>query len=94
MILLRGTLSERWQPLRSSSGVLAPAPDPRMMLMVGETGAAFRAIRPGAATITSVRYLCGKPAPGSSAATPATTSPAMHCDSLIAFRVSVVVQAA
>jgi hypothetical protein len=96
VVLLQGTTSEKWQSLRSSSGVLAPAPDPRLVLKVSETGAAFRAIRPGTATIMSARYLCGSPAPGSSAAaaTPATTSPAMHCDSLVAFRVSVVVQAA
>jgi hypothetical protein len=93
VVLLQGTVSGKWQPLRSSSGVLAPAPDPRLVLKVGETGAAFRAIRPGTATITSARYLCGSPAPSSSAAA-ATTSPAMHCDSLVAFRVSVVVQAA
>jgi hypothetical protein len=94
VILLRGTLSDKWQPPRSSSGSLGPMVDPRMMLQVGVTGAAFRAIRPGASTVTSVRYPCQLPAPAGSAAAVSSASPAVHCDSSrMVFRVALVVTA-
>ena len=94
VVLLRGTLSDKWQPLRSSSGSLRPMVDPRMMLQAGITGAAFLAIRPGISTVTSVRYPCQVPGPAGSASAVTSASPAVHCDSSrMLFRVALVVTA-
>jgi hypothetical protein len=93
VVLLRGTLSDKWLPIRSSSAALAPKADPRLMLQIGVTGAAFQAIGPGEATITSARYPCRVPGPGGSAATAPAATPPVHCGAVMAFRVTLVVKA-
>jgi hypothetical protein len=67
-------------PIRYS-GPLTPRPDGRLMLMRGETGAAFTAGRAGVATITSVISPCAsEPGP-------------MHCLVLMLFRARVEIRA-
>jgi hypothetical protein len=67
-------------PIRYS-GPLAPRADGRLMLMRGVTGAAFTAVRPGVATITSVISPCAsEPGP-------------VHCLVLMLFRLRVEIRA-
>jgi hypothetical protein len=57
-VYLRSTDSSQWLRPLANSTVLAPAPDPAGMLARGVTGAAFTAVRPGQALVTSVRPPC------------------------------------
>jgi hypothetical protein len=54
-IYLQGTPARRWSPIRTASPALKPVPNGRLMLRVGETGAFFKAVSSGAATVTSSR---------------------------------------
>jgi hypothetical protein len=89
LVLLRGTAGDQWTTIRSSSAVLAPRPDPRMMLQRWVTGAAFKAAHPGMAAITSARYPCRVPPPADPGSTTSTTSPPVHCGAIMGFRVTV-----
>lgn len=94
VVMLRGTLDAKWQPPRISSGSLKPTVDPRMLLQVGVTGAAYLAIRPGVAAVTSARYPCRLPEPAGSAAAVSSATPAVHCaSSRMVFQVTLVVTA-
>lgn len=86
-VFLRGTLSDKWSVIRSGSAALARRPDPRLALQVGVTGAAFKAVHPGIAVVSSVRYPCRL-----AAGTVTRRPPAMHCDSAHAFRVTLVIE--
>jgi hypothetical protein len=76
-IFLNGSPTRLWSTIRSDSGSLGPSPDGRLMLRLGVTGAAFQAVRPGVAHLTSARTLC--------------SSGPVHCDALAEFRVTLVV---
>jgi hypothetical protein len=80
LVVLHGSTARKWSPVRSSSGVLAPAANGRLMLVMGATGAAFRAVRPGTATLLSTRPACSPSKPGGVA-----------CDALLTFRATVLV---
>lgn len=54
-IYLQGTPARRWSPIRTASPALKPVPNGRLMLKVGETGAFFKAVSSGVATVTSSR---------------------------------------
>jgi hypothetical protein len=86
-VYLHGTLSDRWGAIRSSSVALAPKANPRLTLQVGITGAAFEAIHPGVATISSARYPCQARTSG-----PGAPSPATQCGSPSDFRVTLTVK--
>jgi hypothetical protein len=88
-VYLRGTLSDKWGPIRSSSAVLAPKADPHLTLQVGMTGAALEAIHPGVATISSVRYPCRASA-SASVATPSAA--ATQCGTASDFRITLTVE--
>lgn len=57
-IYLQGTPARRWSPIRAASPVLKPVPDGRLMLRVGVTGAFYKAVSSGVATVTSSRPGC------------------------------------
>jgi hypothetical protein len=81
LVLLQGTPTNKWAPIRNSSSVLQPKPDGRFTLRVGETGAVFDAVRPGTATITSSRYPCG----------PTPHPPKVQCGVVIGYRVDLLI---
>jgi hypothetical protein len=54
-IYLQGTPARRWSPIRTASPALKPVPNGRLMLKVGVTGAFFKAVSAGVATVTSSR---------------------------------------
>lgn len=54
-VMLRGTPSDKWTPIHSSSIAVTPRVDPALTLQAGVTGAAFDAATPGTATISSTR---------------------------------------
>ena len=83
LVFLRGTPAAKWGPIRASGSALEPWASGRMTLMIGVTGASFRAVRPGTSVIFSARPACG------SSATPGD----MPCDAVGAFRVTVIVRA-
>jgi hypothetical protein len=85
---LRGTPGDEWSVIHSDSAALVPKADPRMMLQAGVTGAAFEAVRPGFAVVSSVRYPCQRAAGTGAAASP----PAMDCGTANAFRVTLNIQ--
>ena len=87
-VFLHGTPSNMWQPIYSGSPVLAPRPDPRMALQIGVTRAAFEAVRPGTAVITSVRYPCR--VPPSRVAIASGAAPRVNCAAVALFRVTLV----
>ena len=89
-VFLRGTPSNMWQPIYTGSHVLAPQPDPRMALQIGVTRAAFEAVRPGTAVITSVRYPCR--VPPSRVAIASRAAPRVNCAAVALFRVTLVVR--
>jgi type V secretory pathway adhesin AidA len=77
IVYLQGSPADMWAPIRSDSSALRPAPNGSLMLMRGVTGAAFTAVRPGIAHISSARPVCiARP---------------VRCDALIAFHVTVVI---
>lgn len=59
-IYLQGTPARRWSPIRTASPALTPVPNGRLMLKVGVTGAFFKAVSSGVATVTSSRPSCPK----------------------------------
>ncbi|MBO0809808.1 MAG: hypothetical protein J2P32_16050 [Actinobacteria bacterium] len=59
-IYLQGTPARRWSPISTASPALAPVPNGRLMLRVGVTGAFFKAVSSGVATVTSSRPSCQK----------------------------------
>jgi hypothetical protein len=90
MVLLRGTPATMWTSIRSSSAILRPRADPRLMLQRGVTGAAFDAAGSGLAAITSLRYPCRILAPADpGSTTSATTAPPARCGAVMAFRVTI-----
>ena len=54
-IYLQGTPARRWSPIRTASPALKPVPNGRLMLKAGVTGAFFKAVSSGVATVTSSR---------------------------------------
>jgi hypothetical protein len=86
-VFLRGTLGDKWSVIRSDSAALARGLNPRLTLQAGVTGAAFKAVHPGVAIVSSVRYPCRL-----AAGTVIRRPPAMHCDSAHAFRVTLVIE--
>ena len=77
IVYLQGSPAHMWAPIRSDSSALRAAPNGSLMLMRGVTGAAFTAVRPGIAHISSARPVCiARP---------------VRCDALIAFHVTVVI---
>ncbi len=92
-VFLQGTLSSKWTPVHSGSSALVPKADPRLMLRVGVTGAAFEAVRPGVAILSSARHSCRPDASAGSAATTPSASSANSCGVMLAFRVTLVVKA-
>lgn len=58
VVYLTGSAADKWTQITPSSANLVPVPDGTMMLRLGVTGAAFRAIGPGTATLTSTRSAC------------------------------------
>jgi len=77
IVYLQGSAAHMWAPIRSDSSALRPAPSGSLMLMRGVTGAAFTAVRPGIAHVSSARPVCiGGP---------------VRCDAMIAFQVTVVI---
>jgi hypothetical protein len=87
LVLLRGTLSAKWAVVHSTSTALAVRPDPHFTLQVGVTGAAFEALHPGDAVLSSLRYPC------QGGVREAEPSAAIHCGAIAEFRVTVSVQA-
>jgi len=79
LVYLHGSPAHRWAPIHSDSGALQPSPNGRLMLMRGVTGAAFAAVQPGTAHITSARPVC--------------TGTPVRCDAMIAFQVTIVIAA-
>lgn len=57
-IFLQGTPTRRWEPIRTTSPALVPAANGRLMLKLGVTGAYFRAVHPGVATVVSSLPSC------------------------------------
>ncbi|MGP8001893.1 MAG: hypothetical protein ACLPKI_31895 [Streptosporangiaceae bacterium] len=76
-VYLTGTSGRRWAPVRSDSTVLVPMTYGHLTPSVGMTTAFFAAVRPGVAHLSSARPVC--------AAKP------VGCDSLIAFRATLIV---
>ncbi|HLX51442.1 MAG TPA: hypothetical protein VKS82_24205 [Streptosporangiaceae bacterium] len=85
-VFLRGTPTQMWKPIRSSSESLKPAANGRLALMLGETAASFVAATPGTAVISSTRALCSS---SSGSPTPAGVA---QCGVIQSYRVTVVVQ--
>jgi hypothetical protein len=84
LVFLRGTLRDKWAPIHSSSAALTPKVDTRLSLQAGVTGAAFEAVRPGVATITSARNPCGAAS---------SHPPRLECGVVIGYRVTLVMTA-
>jgi hypothetical protein len=57
-VFLQGSPARRWSPIQASSAALKPRADGRLMLRLGETGAAFQAVHPGVASVTSSMPSC------------------------------------
>jgi hypothetical protein len=55
LIYLRGTPTDKWATLKSSSAAMRPSANGHLALALGVTGGYFVAARPGVATITSSR---------------------------------------
>lgn len=75
LVFLHGSMTRWWSPIKSNSPALAARANGRMMLALGVTGAYFVALRPGTATVTSAKSICGprvRP-------TGPTTSTGVHC---------------
>jgi hypothetical protein len=88
LVYLMGTATSRWGAIRASSRVLRPLGSGHLSLMRGVTGASFLAVRPGGATLTSIREVCGPSAtPGNAAADSGT----LECGAILGFQVTVTV---
>jgi hypothetical protein len=57
-IFLQGTAARRWAPIHTASAALKPVPNGQLMLKLGETGAFFKAVSPGVATVLSSLPSC------------------------------------
>jgi hypothetical protein len=57
-VYLQGTAARRWSPIRTASPALKPVANGRLMLRLGVTGAFFKAVKPGVATVTSSLASC------------------------------------
>lgn len=57
-VYLQGTPTRRWAPIRSTSAALTPVANGRLMLKLGVTGAFFKAVHPGVATVISSLPSC------------------------------------
>jgi hypothetical protein len=77
VVYLNGSPTHMWAPIHSDSSDLKPTANGHLMLRLGVTGAAFIAVRPGIAHITSARPVC--------------TKGPVRCDAMIAFQVTVVI---
>jgi hypothetical protein len=84
LVYLRGTQASRWSVIHASSGVLRPRANGHGLLALGVTGASFVAVRPGAASITSIRLVCPTPPPNSG-----SQSGTVECGAILGFQVSV-----
>ncbi|MGW4730396.1 hypothetical protein ACWEQC_14705 [Streptomyces shenzhenensis] len=62
-ITLDGTEDRPWQPLTASGDVLKPV-DPGFVILPGDAVAAYEAVAPGTARLTSSRPLCPEAGPG------------------------------
>lgn len=87
-VYLRGTPTQMWKPIRSSSESLKPSANGRLALMMGETAASFVAATPGTAVISSTRALCSS-SPSSGTMSPGGVA---QCGVIESYRVTVVVQ--
>lgn len=76
-VYLTGAPGRMWASIRSDSGSLVAVTDGQLTLPVGVTGAFFAARHGGVAHLSSVRQVCG--------------AERMHCDSLVAFRATIIV---
>jgi hypothetical protein len=88
LIFLRGTATDKWSELTSSSAALKPSANGRLTLALGVTGGFFVAARPGTAVITSARSGCG---PSSSPPTTPVPSGQASCGPAGLFRVTITV---
>lgn len=85
-VFLQGTPARRWTPIRTASPALTPVANGHLMLRLGVTGAYFKAVKPGLATVTSSLASCPGGASGG------TASPGgVHCRMGTVFRVRLVV---
>jgi hypothetical protein len=76
-VYLTGAPGRMWASIRSDSPSLVTVTSGQLTLPVGVTGAFFAALHQGVAHVSSVRQVCGaKP---------------VHCDSLVAFRATIIV---
>lgn len=90
-VYLQGTPARRWGPIHTSSPsspALTPVASGRLMLKVGETGAFFKAVRPGVARVTSSLPSCKGGAPAAATAEPGGTP----CKMGMVFHLTLVVQ--
>lgn len=88
-VFLHGSQSRKWSQIRAASAVLRPVPNGSLTLMIGVTGAFFRAVRPGVTTVTSSLPSC----PATASATPSPTpSAGPRCRMGTVFHVTVVVR--
>lgn len=88
LIYLRGTATDMWSELTSSSAALRPSANGHLSLALGVTGGYFVASRPGTAVITSARGRCRQASSPSSA--PAASGQA-SCGPAELFRVTIAV---
>jgi hypothetical protein len=77
LVQLDSKPSRMWSPIRSDSKALVSLAYGHLMLRVGETGAFFAAVHPGIVHLSSARPVC--------------TSGPVHCDALMAYQVTVMV---
>ncbi|MFJ8791156.1 hypothetical protein [Streptomyces sp. NPDC102462] len=62
-ITLDGTAERPWKPLTASGDALKPV-NPGFVILPGDAVAAYEAVTPGTARLTSTRPLCPEPGPG------------------------------
>lgn len=87
-VYLQGTPARRWGPIRSASPSLTPVASGRLMLKLGVTGAFFKAVKPGVATVTSSVRSC----PGGEAGGGTTGPAGPPCKMGTVFRLTLVVR--
>jgi hypothetical protein len=88
LVDLRGSVTSRWAAIHASSAVLRRIPRAIRNQTGGWTRAAFLAVRPGVATLTSIRHVCG---PSVTTGNGASEPRARQCGALLVFRVTVTV---
>lgn len=87
-IYLQGTAARRWSPIHTASPALKPVANGRLMLKLGVTGAFFKAVKPGVATVTSSLASC----PGGGEFGGTASPSGAHCRMGTVFRVTLVVR--